>query len=295
MMTFTLFSMIFHSYASPYDNWALNQYQTICLLCIFFLVFGGLICSGDIDEALREKFDAILVTITSMPFCILALVSTDNVVAFCQMIYDVNVTQVKKLTKELEIREAMKDKITLAMNLRIAKNNMAVKLQKTDSQRILTKNGHRITEELWYEARVDPTILIPTREEMEPLFSALFDDLDESTTMDLVGHELEERFDAVLRQRGMVFETLAQNKVEDNLEIKATIEKILEWEAPKGPIDILMEVVRSFLKRFDQDRMRAGSTYMQVQTKKNKVQSRSNSRQKQALSKSESRRSEPLG
>jgi len=64
-----------------------------------------------------------------------------------------------------------------------------------------------------YEARVDPTILIPTREEMEPLFSALFDDLDESTTMDLVGHELEERFDAVLRQRGMVFETLAQNKV----------------------------------------------------------------------------------
>jgi len=84
-------------------------------------------------------------------------------------------------------------------------------------------------------------------------------------------------------------------QVEDNLEIKATIEKILEWEAPKGPIDILMEVVRSFLKRFDQDRMRAGSTYMQVQTKKNKVQSRSNSRQKQALSKSESRRSEPLG
>jgi hypothetical protein len=77
--------MIFHSYASPYDNWALNQYQTICLLCIFFLVFGGLICSGDIDEALREKFDAILVTITSMPFCILALVSTDNVVAFCQV------------------------------------------------------------------------------------------------------------------------------------------------------------------------------------------------------------------
>jgi hypothetical protein len=64
-----------------------------------------------------------------------------------------------------------------------------------------------------YEARVDPTILIPTREEMEPLFSALFDDLDEATTMDLVGHELEERFDAVLRQRGMVFETLAQNKV----------------------------------------------------------------------------------
>jgi len=74
-----------------------------------------------------------------------------------QMIYDVNVTQVKKLTKELEIREAMKDKITLAMNLRIAKNNMAVKLQKTDSQRILTKNGHRITEELWCIPIPNPT------------------------------------------------------------------------------------------------------------------------------------------
>jgi hypothetical protein len=180
---------------------------------------------------------------------------------------------------------------------------------------------------------VDPTILIPTREEMEPLFSALFDDLDDSTTLDLVGHEAEEKFDAALRQRGMVFETLAQNKVsndprlhqawalylnvggewsgrrparvhlskctvgiaqvEDNLEIKATIEKILEWEAPRGPIDILMDVVRSFLKRFDQERMRAGSTYTQIQTKKNKAQSRSFRRQR-SLSKSESRRSEPL-
>jgi hypothetical protein len=60
---------------------------------------------------------------------------------------------------------------------------------------------------------VDPTILIPTREEMEPLFAALFEDLDDSTTLDLVGHEVEEKFDAALRSRGMVFETLAQNKV----------------------------------------------------------------------------------
>jgi hypothetical protein len=59
------------------------------------------------------------------------------------------VTQVKKLRMEAEMRESMKDKMTLAMNLRIAKKNKAFKLQETDSQKILTKNGHRITEELW--------------------------------------------------------------------------------------------------------------------------------------------------
>jgi hypothetical protein len=78
-------SMIFHSYASPYDSWTLNQYQTICLLCIFFLVFGGLICSGDITDDLRDKFDAVLVVITSIPFCLLALVSTDYVMALFQV------------------------------------------------------------------------------------------------------------------------------------------------------------------------------------------------------------------
>jgi hypothetical protein len=79
------FSMIFHSYASPYDSWALNQYQTICLLCIFFLVFGGLICSGDISEDLRDKFDAVLIAFTSIPFCLLAIVSMDYVMALLQV------------------------------------------------------------------------------------------------------------------------------------------------------------------------------------------------------------------
>jgi hypothetical protein len=54
--------------------------------------------------------------------------------------------------------------------------------------------------------------------------------------------------------------------VEDNLEIKATIEKILEWEAPKGLIDVLIAVGSSIIKRFDLDRVRAGSTYTQVRS-----------------------------
>jgi len=58
-------------------------------------------------------------------------------------------------------------------------------------------------------------------------------------------------------------ETLAQNKVADNLEIKGAIEKVLLSHPRRGPIDFMVDVFKALKARFDMEKTRAGSSYTQ--------------------------------
>lgn len=62
-------------------------------------------------------------------------------------------------------------------------------------------------------------------------------------------------------------ETLAQNKVADNLEIKGAIEKVLLSHPRRGPIDFMVDVFKALKARFDMEKVRCmGNLLLPVQS-----------------------------
>eukprot|EP00976_Prorocentrum_cordatum_P108735 1194902-Prorocentrum_minimum.AAC.4 len=65
-----------------------------------------------------------------------------------------------------------------------------------EAEFFLTDTGIRITKELWYEARHDPTILVPSKEELAPLWDHLYEELDrDNVSLDLQGRTEAENFE----------------------------------------------------------------------------------------------------
>jgi hypothetical protein len=98
----------------------------------------------------------------------------------------------------------------------------------SEAEFFLTDAGVRLTKELWYEARTDPSILCPSKEELTPLWDTLYQSLDaETMRLDITGRSEVDAFDTNYKAQGLVMETLAQNKVADNQDIADAIEKVL--------------------------------------------------------------------
>jgi len=264
-MTVLLISLTLHSYAAPYDKWYLNQFQTVCTMCTYFQVFAGLMFTGDMSTSLRESLTNVVLFIIWIPWLTIIFTKSWFFYNVLKKIYEHKQHEAEEKER---VHQASKTKeeakgFSLATQLKLSEFTSKMTVHK-HAEFFMTDVGIRLTKELWYEAKHDPTILVPTLEELEPLFDDLFEAIDDSATLDLTGEDFTKTWDKCLRGKGMVLETLAQNKVDDNLEIRTTIEKILAVKESKSIFGTLNGTFKAVLARFDADRERAGSSYTQA-------------------------------
>jgi len=282
-----LAQLTFHNYAAPYDNWVLNQYQTVCYMCLFMQVFCGLCFSGDVSTDFSAKMSMLVRFFIITPWVLLFLAKFDTVADVAYEVYLKNIKEKKDDKKSAQTQEQVK-KLSLAMQLKLANVNKGGNVHR-HAEFFLTDHGVRITQELWYEAQHDPTIMVPSKHEMNPLFDALYDAIDDSASMELETRELDEAFDNALKYRGMVMETLAQNKVADNLEIKEVIERVLMHRPSLSLTETVRRTLKALRKRFDMERERAGSTYTQhLAAERKAAKANSRAKKKKEMEKSPS-------